>query len=604
MHPETTIDDTLRLARDLCLGVGAFFVTPAGSVFSSTSGVTSPEQHEDRITALARSCLTHPSARGTSLFWSAEVAEESVGPLPDTSLACVVAPVWSGPTWMGLLGVVDVWLPELDEEQRAGLLALAARLGDRQGPAPAAAPAAPPAPAAAPAPPAPPAPAAPPAPYAVAPELPHTAEPFLGEVLDNLPDGLLVTRSDGAIVLANQAFAAMTGLSMDAILGEDVAAVLEPEGEEVDEAARRAWRRAGSGSGRQDLLSRVLGRPEPGVAVRVGGASGTAVGLDATGRAVASRFAGDCFVTLVRATREPVPGGGPQLGIQNLLDHIEDGIVCCDASGTVVVANRAARSLQGLHDDELVVGQPLPTVTRLRTVEGSALDPENHPLVRVVREGAPISTELLLDTPDRQVRVAVSTRPLRVDGGDGAIAVLRDVTAEHERQEHLTHFALHDSLTGVANRYLLHDALGRMLDGLVRRGGFVSLIYLDLDEFKAINDRHGHDTGDEVLRAVARRLERAVRGEDIVARLGGDEFVIAHVTADRLSDGDAVVARIRKVLSAPYRFGELVLDVGASIGWVSTTSGGESPGSLISQADRAMYDHKHRRREAADAVPV
>ena len=134
-----------------------------------------------------------------------------------------------------------------------------------------------------------------------------------------------------------------------------------------------------------------------------------------------------------------------------------------------------------------------------------------------------------------------------------------------------------------------------MLDGLARRGGFVSLIYLDLDNFKDVNDVHGHEVGDEVLRAITRRLQRAVRGEDVVARIGGDELVVAHVTADRLSDADTVVARVRKVLSAPYRFGNLVLDVGASVGWVSTATGEESAEELISEADRAMYDEKRRR---------
>jgi diguanylate cyclase (GGDEF)-like protein len=135
-----------------------------------------------------------------------------------------------------------------------------------------------------------------------------------------------------------------------------------------------------------------------------------------------------------------------------------------------------------------------------------------------------------------------------------------------------------------------------MLDGLSRRGGVVSLIYLDLDRFKEINDVHGHEMGDEVLRAVSQRLQRAVRGEDVVGRLGGDEFAVAHITADRLSDGDAVTARLRKVLTTPYRFGDVVLDVGASIGWVSTSSGGDTPENLIAKADRAMYEHKNQRR--------
>lgn len=695
MQPDASIDETLRLARDLCLGVGAFFVTPAGTVFSNMSDVMRPDDAESRVASLARSCLSHPAAQGTSLFWSAESTEDSGSPQADRSLACVVAPVRGGTAWGGLLGVVDVWLPELDEEQRAGLLALAEGLVEGStGGAPAepaeeapggaegfatqplvAEPLVGERPVAAPAgeaeedaglgegeggaPSADEEPITAEAiyeeaayepsgyePSAYEPSGYETAdgegagpegaddvapagevarieeevtvvvreeapgEPFLGEILDNLPEGLVVTRADGTIVLANQTFTTMTGMAMDAVLGEDVAAVLGAGQMPWDETASY-----GPGSvsqetdgGRQIWLQGLLGEPEPGRTVAVDDPNGRTLSLGVVGRRIESRFAGDCFVTLVREAVQPVEPPRrerevPPVGIQAILDHIQDGIVCCDAAGNVVVVNRAARRLQGLGDDELQVGSPLPSDVRLQTPEGHPLSFDEHPLVRSMLDDVPVSEELLLHNGEDVVHVSVSSHPLRIDGGDGAIAVLRDVTAERERQASLTHYALHDPLTGVANRYLLMDTLRRMLDGLPRRGGFVSLIFLDLDRFKEINDEHGHEMGDEVLRAVAMRLERAVRGEDVVARLGGDEFVIAHVTADRLSDGDSVVARIRKVLSAPYRFGGLVLDVGASIGWVSTSSGAETPEALISQADRAMYEHKHSRRSASTEGP-
>ena len=591
---DTPIDESLRLARDLCLGVGAFYVTEAGSVFSNMSDVMRPDDADERVAALARSCLMHPSARGAGLFWSAESTDDGSALQPEWSLACVVAPVWEADRWLGLLGVVDVWLPELDDEQRAGLLALAAGIAQAEHEAAHAAS----------------------GPQAGAgagwaagtlteqrrPDM--SAEPFLGEILDHLPDGLLVARSDGTIVLVNQTFSQMTGLPLDTVLGEDVTQVLAAPG-----AAGASVAGSSAEGARGELLQSILGEPEPGRIVLVGG-EGEAGGrtLEAAGRRIESRFAGDCFVTLVRA--RGAAGAGPedrrieQAGIQALLDHIEDGIVCCDSQGVVVIANRAARRLQGLSEEELQVGASLPSVVRLQTLEGHQLSVDEHPLVRSMLDDVPVSEEFLLRADDVERYISISSHPLRVDGGDGAIAVLRDVTAERERQAHLTRYALYDPLTGVANRYLLNDALGRMLEGLHRKGGSVSLIYLDLDRFKEINDEHGHEIGDELLRAVALRLGRAVRGEDIVARLGGDEFVVAHVTADRLSDGDSVVARVRKVLTAPYRFGDLVLDVGASIGWVSTSSGDDSPESLIAQADRAMYEQKHQRRTAMQGAPA
>ncbi len=593
MPADSSIDATLRLARDLCLGVGAFCVTATGTVFTQISDVMPPDDAEQRVAALALSCLTHPGAHAKSLLWSAE-ADETGPPHPDSSLACVAAPIWSGEQWLGLLGVVDVWLPELDQEQRDGLLSLAAGLaaelaagleGDLEGDlagassdrteraAPAAVP-----------------------PESSAPGA--RAERFLDEVLDNLPEGLVVTRADGTIVLVNQTFSTMTGLSMDSLLGEDITAVVEP----ATASGVQSWEDLGaSDEGLGAVLEPLLGSAEPSATLVVEGV-GRRAGLRADGRRLESRFAGDCFVTLVRSAEGPSAPHGSR--IQDLLDHVEDGIVCTDAHGTVLIANQAARWLQGLGHDQLAVGEPFPAATALRTAEGQPVVAENHPLLRSMREDTPIDEDLVLYEGETLVHVAVSARPLRVDDGDGAIAVLRDVTAEREREEHLTHYALHDPLTGVANRYLLDDALGRMLDGLVRRGGSVSLVYLDLDNFKAINDEHGHEIGDEVLRAVARRLERAVRGEDVVSRIGGDEFVVAHLSGERLSDGDAVVARIRKVLSAPYRFGDLALDVRASVGWVSASSGGDTPQALISRADRAMYEQKMARRAQVDRIPA
>jgi diguanylate cyclase (GGDEF)-like protein len=150
-------------------------------------------------------------------------------------------------------------------------------------------------------------------------------------------------------------------------------------------------------------------------------------------------------------------------------------------------------------------------------------------------------------------------------------------------------------LTNLANRYLLLEELRRMLQGLARRGGSVALVFIDLDHFKRINDEYGHDVGDEALTAVARRLVGAVRGDDVVSRLGGDEFVIAHVSTDRQPDGDHMVSRVRKVLSAPFRLRGQAFDVGASIGWVSTDSSDVGPDELLSRADQAMYRHKRDR---------
>ncbi|MGH9919504.1 MAG: diguanylate cyclase domain-containing protein, partial [Nitrososphaerales archaeon] len=121
-----SIDEALQTALDLCLGLGAFVVSMTGVVHRVLSDAMPPEDGWRRIEVLARNCLSHPAAGGRDLFWNAEVSTEAGS--ADRSLACVVVPIWSLGEEIGLLGVVDTWLPEPDESQRAGLARLAADL--------------------------------------------------------------------------------------------------------------------------------------------------------------------------------------------------------------------------------------------------------------------------------------------------------------------------------------------------------------------------------------------------------------------------------------------------------------------------------------------
>jgi hypothetical protein len=127
--PEEGIDEVLRLARDLCMGTASFAVTSDGSLRLDLLDADHPADLGPRVEALARSSLERPGARGTDAFWNAEILGESDS--ADDSLACVAVPVHGDHEWLGLLGVVDTWLPELDEEQRQGLIRLSQVLGQR-----------------------------------------------------------------------------------------------------------------------------------------------------------------------------------------------------------------------------------------------------------------------------------------------------------------------------------------------------------------------------------------------------------------------------------------------------------------------------------------
>jgi diguanylate cyclase (GGDEF)-like protein/PAS domain S-box-containing protein len=507
-------------------------------------------------------------------------------------------------TYVGLLGVVDTWLPELDEEQRLGLLRLTQALADElaagavtlSGPeffAPGdtveveqlptdasgipvideSEPTAERAVAGAR-----PAAGTPPT-REEGGEEPGTEVGLLDEVIENLPDGLVVTRDDGTIVFANASVGDLSGLLPEEILGKDITEILHSALPEESAAS-------------------LLDAPFPGRRLELDHVDGESLAVQVNGVRFLSHIVGECHVAMLREA----PGGslvGTGTSLRVLLDALDEGIVVCDGNGIVMIANREAKSLQGLPVDEDLVGQPFPYSSALCSSDGSPLIEAHHPMSRALNGTVVRTEQLQLAGEDRRHLVA-SAKPFELeDGSTGALLVMRDVTSQLEEEAWLMHLALHDPLTGLANRYLLLDYLRRVLLQFRTRGGSIALVFLDLDDFKMINDRYGHDVGDEVLVAVGRRIQGAVRSSDIVARLGGDEFVVAHAASDDPGEIEMVISRIRKTLTAPYQVRGQTLAVTASIGWVAADPRHEDPTTLLVRADREMYRRKSARHRAA-----
>ena len=166
-------------------------------------------------------------------------------------------------------------------------------------------------------------------------------------------------------------------------------------------------------------------------------------------------------------------------------------------------------------------------------------------------------------------------------------------------QEQLQHMARHDALTGLPNRQLFLDRLDAALARAVRSAGGFALLYLDLDDFKRVNDVHGHAVGDRLLCEVARRLEGAVRDVDTVGRIGGDEFVILLEGVDQASDAFRIAAKIEQVFAQPLALGDTMLTTGPSIGLAMYPADGLRAAQLIERADLAMYRAKQQRAAAA-----
>lgn len=201
----------------------------------------------------------------------------------------------------------------------------------------------------------------------------------------------------------------------------------------------------------------------------------------------------------------------------------------------------------------------------------------------------------------RMVWVRVTAGPIHGPDGAllGAVVSAEDIAERRVRDAELARLALHDPLTGVRNRALLDEDIDRALRNRDTSGGVVAVFYVDIDDFKGVNDRHGHEVGDQVLVTLTTRLREALRDHDTVARLGGDEFaLVAHLPT--AADAADMADRVERVCTEPLTVGHLTLPVRASVGMAVVATDGCAPAEALAAADRAMYV---RKRAGKSAVP-
>jgi len=209
------------------------------------------------------------------------------------------------------------------------------------------------------------------------------------------------------------------------------------------------------------------------------------------------------------------------------------------------------------------------------------------------RHGEPLRAEYRMvrrDGTEIWVRDEAYAMPDDTLGGHQVSqGLLIDITDRKQLESKLIHDALHDPLTGLANRVLLRDHLERALARRGRSGGTVALLFVDLDDFKRVNDSYGHAAGDQILVRVAERLVSAVRADDVVGRQSGDEFAVllGHVRDD--DEAIASAERILGELRRPILLGGHSITVGGSVGIALASAASTSAEDLLTQADAAMY---------------
>ncbi len=277
---------------------------------------------------------------------------------------------------------------------------------------------------------------------------------------------------------------------------------------------------------------------------------------------------------------------------QSVLESLAARIAVLDSQGKIVSCNAAWErfsSNYGLTPETLGVGANY-LQTFLGTTENQRQNLRMYEGVRAVLDGR---LEYYQEEYQCQLSSAdnwyiMSVTPL-VGGVRGAVVSHMDITGRKRAEQQIEYMALHDILTDLPNRQLFMDRINQALARSKRYRKPAAILYMDLDDFKSINDRFGHQAGDGVLTETARRLKELVRESDTVARIGGDEFAVILMDVQKPADAGVVAEKIVRATSVPISVGDQEVEVGASIGISVYPKDGTSIASLLKCADSAMY---------------
>lgn len=400
--------------------------------------------------------------------------------------------------------------------------------------------------------------------------MPHLSDRIdAGSLVAALPDAVFVVDAQGDVIWLNELCADALGWSVEDLLGANVLDFAHP-----DDCALVA-------SSIESVQAKGIGTH---MEVRIRSAAGEWRCVELIGRDCTHDPAiGGIVCTARDLTKRRMweVAGGDDNRILRVLHHVPTIVALLDDQGVITSTNGAITRILG-HDPSAIVGRRLLSFTA-DDHEASRLEDAIH----ATTPYGPVTVEVQMvgHGEGQTVPIRFEIVNLLDDPVVAAVVVTgHDITELHAARSKLEHLANHDALTDLPNRALLARRLGELLSA--RRP--LTLLYLDLDRFKPVNDQYGHGAGDEVLRRVAARLKAAVSPSDVVARVGGDEFVVLAVGVAEQAAAAQLGAALRDRIEEPYDLPVGRIVIGASVG-AAIAAPGDSAERLLHEADDAMY---------------
>jgi diguanylate cyclase (GGDEF)-like protein/PAS domain S-box-containing protein len=278
-----------------------------------------------------------------------------------------------------------------------------------------------------------------------------------------------------------------------------------------------------------------------------------------------------------------------------IINSMGHAVIVTYTNGCIQMMNRIAEVITGWKHNQ-AFGKDLVEVVKL--IDQDVAEPIGNLATDAIEAGEVLNLPdncILITKDGQEIPIADNVAPIRDQNGNitGAVLIFQDITKRKQTEAELIHNAFYDGLTALPNRVLFLDRLKQAIERSKRKSDYYfGVLFLDLDNFKDINDRFGHGVGDDFLVAIAKRLESCLRSGDTVARFGGDEFTLLLEDIKDVTDATNVAKRIQDSLSLPLNLNGNQLHTTASIGIAWNYINYEEPATILRDADIAMYRAK------------